>query len=111
MTPKERHTYILLWVFAVVSIATGLIVHTDLPDSTYYIGEQLSEILLLYVLYTFIPNKNIRVLLKGLLFLSFSEMIDEVSGKNLSFRVNDYVLAFVVLYIVYKTVKNGRDKR
>lgn len=109
MTPKERHIYYLLWLFAIVSICTGLIVHTGLPDSVYFFGEQLSEILLLYVLYTFISNKQIRVLTGGLLLLSVSEMIDEVLGNNLSFRVNDYALAFLVLVIVYKSVKKWKN--
>lgn len=102
-------------MFTAVSIFTGVITRFDpnppeLPPMTvyeqlYFFGEQLCEILLLYVLYRSTTNKQTLVLLRGLLFLSVSEMIDEVCGNNLDFAVNDYVLIVVVIYVVYKTTK------
>lgn len=78
-------------------------------EQLYFFGEQLCEILLLYVLYRATTNKQILVLLRGLLFLSVSEMIDEVLANNLDFAINDYVLIAVVIYVVYKTNKAVKD--
>lgn len=118
----EKYTYRLLWLYTGVSILTGYIGYFDpnpvippsptLFDRLYFIGAQLAEILLLYTLYSAITSKRTRKLLLGLLFLALSEMIDEVLGRNMSFRFNDGVLLLITLYIVYNTIKkikNGQD--
>lgn len=118
MTAKERSTYNTLWAFALLSIATGLVMRFAPPlppgieypapttyDRLYFLGEQLCEVVLLSVIYKNAINHKIAILSKSLLILSVCEMLDEVLQNNITAAINDYALAIAALFYTIAHIK------
>lgn len=123
MTAKERSTYNTLWAFALLSIATGLVMRFAPPlppgieypaptiyDRLYFLGEQLCEVVLLSVIYKNAINHKIAILSKSLLVLSVLEMLDEVLQNNITAMLNDYAVVFAALIFIILYKRNGRHK-
>lgn len=113
---KEKVGKIFFISFIVVSIITGFIPFLrtadpcdyDISDSFYFLGEQLSELLLLLTIYTgYRPTKK---WLYGVIALCAAEMWDEVFGKNLSFNIYDFVLIGMVVMLILTCYHKDHEK-
>lgn len=107
----SKLTILRLCAFAIISICTGLLHHFEVPDCYYFIGEQLSEIVLLYIIYTLLDDYTPKIIVQGLFMLSVGELFDEVLGNNIGFKINDYVLVIVAIFIVTKLIKRRSKEK
>lgn len=121
MTYKEKILYLILWGFIIISLSAGFLpsVETEtnyaepnIYDKVYFVLVQVSEILLLCGLYTVITHYKLIYLLRGLILLSLSELIDDLLGVNIfGVTIVDIALVVAVFYVVYKQIEHVRHKR
>ena len=121
MTHKEKILYFILWVFIIISLSAGFLpsvesepnyIEPNTYDKAHFILVQLSEILLLCGLYTIVTHYKLIYLLRGLILLSISELIDDFIGVNIgAFNIVDIAIVVAVFYVVYKQSRHVRMEK
>lgn len=94
-------TKYLLLLYAAISVYIGYFAN----DTLYFIGDQLNECLLLFLV-AYNTTGIAKTIAYTLLILATFELIDEIAGRNTQVYWNDYIaLILAAIYLLWKTLK------
>lgn len=99
-------TFILLILFFCISLYTGL--YAD--DVTYFLGEQICELLLLSIIAINVNGIN-RIISVALFILCLGELVDEVMGRNTVTMKHDYLFPIIALIVTCYLTWNYLKKK
>lgn len=100
----SKVAYLLILYFA-VSFITGIESVWEIDSRIYFVGQQISILILLAVLY-FKTNKPENIIISSLIILTILETLDEMWKLNDRFRVNDYIITgMILLWTIYRYAK------
>lgn len=85
----------ILISYLIISLYIGLFAN----DRLYFIGEQLTHVLLLSLIVTLLNKGITKAIASGALMLVSFEFIDEILGNNTISYLNDYISYLLAIIV------------